>query len=971
MDFRTPQALWFLLVVPFFVLLHFRSFSDMGRFQRGLSLLLRLLILSGIILALADMRLIQKSDKLSVFFLWDGSRSVGQGSTQAMRDYMEQSFQSSDKERDQAGIIAFGRDSFVEAKLGSDLEDFTSVESDIKPDFTDLSSAIGLALASLPPDTGARIVVLSDGNENLGDAVTSARIAANRGIQIDTVPFGQPMAGEVAAGRIILPRRVEQDEMFDVRAVVESERETDATIEVYENEKLIGTQRVHLVPGKNVFTFPRQQTEGGFYGYRVQVLADGDVEAENNKAVDYTIVEGHPKVCYVSGDPNERPYMVDALRREGIVAEFKDISGLPTSLIGMAPYDVIMFSDVGAELLMPDTMKSYQSFVRDLGGGFAMIGGENSFGPGGYFRTPIEEMLPVDLDLTKKEYMPSIGICLVVDKSGSMGMVEGGVEKVEIGKEACRLVVDLLDETDQLGVVCFDFAAQWVVNFQQLRDKRGVINQIGTMRAGGGTSVYAGMEQGYLALRNADVKIRHMIILSDGVTAWADFDGLMRQINDADITVTTVSVGSDANLELMEDLAKKGGGNHYMTQSIQQVPQIFTKETFLMSNRALVEEPFVPLKNQVSPTTEGIDFTSSPPLLGYVATNIKPLATEALTTHRTDPLLAHWQYGLGRSLAYTSDAKAHWGAGWLQWGGYRQMWTQAARWLVGGQMAGNLVPNIYFRAGKAYISVDAIDSRGEIITDASIRAKVACPESDVKELNLFQVAPGRYEASIDATEIGSYLVNIFQEDEDGSVIDQVSSGFSVSYPPEFEKSGPDMFLLSQLSDATGGQLAASAAEVFRHTNQPVSRYFDLWYYLLIAAICLLPIDIAVRRLSLTGESLQYVRERVSSAVTGFLTRSAREREAPTHIDHLKKVKEQYRLTAGSDDIAGGSAEVDKRVRQILAQKKYDSEDRLPVSRKTVGERPRREPEHGKPDEEGSLDRLLRTKKRLRGDDHKP
>jgi len=977
MDFGSPQYLWFLVIVPFFVLQHYRSFSDMGRFQRGLSLFLRLALIAAMVLALADMRLVRRSDKLAVFFLLDGSRSVGEGSAAGMQEYVDTAATVADRDRDEAGMIVFGRDALVEAGLGSELKDLGPLSSDIGPDFTDLSGAIDLALASLPADAGARIVVLSDGNENLGDSLTSARVAANRGVEIDAVPFGQPTTGEVTAGRLILPRRVEEGEIFDVRAVVEAESATDAVVEVYENDRLIGTQSVHLEPGKNVFTFPRQHADGGFYSYRVQVLAAGDMEAENNTATDYTIVEGRPTVCYVSGDPNEEPYVVNALQQEGLQAVYRDIGGLPTSLVDMAPYDVILFSDVGAELLMPETMRAYQSYVRDFGGAFAMVGGVNSFGPGGYFRTPIEEVLPVSLDLSRKENMPSIGICLVVDKSGSMGMVErGGSQKVEIAKAACRLVAELLDYTDQIGVIAFDYAGQWVVPMTELRnagDLENVIGQIGTMRAGGGTSVYAGMEPAYRALSGIDTKIRHMIVLSDGITAPGDFEGLVRLMNREDITLTTISIGSDANVDLMRNLAALGGGNHYYTNDIRSVPQIFTKETFLSSNRALVEEPFQAMRNQISPVTEGVAWDSSPQLLGYISTTIKPLATEALTTHRADPLLAHWQYGLGRSLAFTSDAKAHWAAAWLNWPGFRQMWTQSARWLVGGAVPGNLVPNIYFRSGKAYVSVDAIDPAGEMITDAVIGARVVLPDADVRELDLFQVAPGRYEASLDATRIGSYLVNIYQKDAEDHVVDQVSSGFSVSFPPEYEKSGPDVFLLSQLADTTGGQLSPPPSEVFRHTNQPISSYIDLWYYLLMLAICLLPIDIAVRRLSVTGESMQYVRERVSALVTAAIERRRLERQKPSHIEQLKSIKEQYRLVTKKEEMAQTSTDVDARIAALLDRK---PSERLKFTSKLRLEAPPPSAEPGQPtkarppaetDDGTSLGRLLKAKKRVWGD----
>jgi len=935
----------------------------MGRWQRALSLVLRLVILGSIILALADTRLVEASDRLAVYFVLDGSHSVGEGSRSKMLDYVRQASEKCDNERKQGGVVAFGRDALVEANLGSDLKDFDILASDLRPDFSNLVGAINLALASLPDDASGRIVVLSDGNENIGDAMTAARIAANRGVEIDTVPFGEPTQGEVSAGRLILPRRVQENEMFDVRAVIESQGETDAVVEVYENEKRIGEQKVHLVPGKNVFTFPRRQTEGGFYSYRVQVLADGDMEAENNQAIDYTVVEGSPKICYVSGDPGERPFLVHALQKEGIRADFVDLSGLPTSLVGMAPYDAIMFSDVGAELLMPDTMRNYQSYVRNLGGGFAMIGGENSFGPGGYFRTPIEEMLPVDFDLSNKGYMPSIAICLMIDCSGSMGGVgPDSSQKVEIVKNACRLVVELLDKGDELAVIAYDFSTRPMVPLTKVQDKADIINTIGAITAGGGSDIWPGMNSGFEELKKSNANVRHMIVLSDYISMPFDFKGLADDMNSHGITLTTIAVGTDANVPLGQDLANWGGGSFYQCDSLQAVPQIFTKETFQMSKRALVEEPFTAVAKQVSPATEAIDFKSSPPLLGYVATNIKSPATEALSTHRDDPLLAHWQYGLGRSLAFTSDAKAHWAAGWINWPGFEQMWTQAVRWLVGSEMQGNLVPNIHFRAGQAYISIDAFDSGGDIATDALIKASVVCPGSQTMEINLFQVAPGRYEESIDATEVGTYLANIYREDPEGNVIDQVSSGFSVSFPPEYEQSGPNLFLLSQLADTTGGKMSMPPSDVFRSTTVPINRYFDLWYYLLLVAICALPLDIAVRRLSITGESTAYVRERVGAFIRAALSARSAAREKPSHIDQLKKVKEQYRLTARPDTPQSPSSETDERIREILS----GTRPRSPATRGGLSAQKRETPAEDQATE-SSLGRLLKTKKKVRED----
>jgi hypothetical protein len=263
--------------------------------------------------------------------------------------------------------------------------------------------------------------------------------------------------------------------------------------------------------------------------------------------------------------------------------------------------------------------------------------------------------------------------------------------------------------------------------------------------------------------------------------------------------------------------------------------------------------------------------------------------------------------------------------------------------------------------------VDAIDPGGEMITDATIRARVVQADAETQELELYQVAPGRYEATVDATDIGSYLVNIYQEGEEGQMLDQVSTGFSVSYPPEYEKSGPNLFLLSQLTDITKGILEITPASVFVHNNQPISKYLDLWYWLLMLAICLLPIDIAVRRLSLTGESLQYVRQHVTESVVNIFTAAARARTQPTHIDSLKKIKERYRLDRGRDDFGLGARELNLRVDEILARQKADRGQEPADKAAGAARAAKRTREPLKPitpSEETSLSRLKKAKKRV-------
>ena len=254
--------------------------------------------------------------------------------------------------------------------------------------------------------------------------------------------------------------------------------------------------------------------------------------------------------------------------------------------------------------------------------------------------------------------------------------------------------------------------------------------------------------------------------------------------------------------------------------------------------------------------------------------------------------------------------------------------------------------------------MEALGLGGEVVTDAEIHARIVQPDMTSSELELFQVAPGRYEASLEVSQIGSYMVNIFQEGEQG-LTDQVSTGFSVSYPPEYEKTGPDLFLLSQLAEATGGKLGIKPEEVFRHTSQPVTSYQELWWSLLAIAVCLLPLDIAVRRFSFTGESVEYMREKVGEFLRALASVRRRRKAEVSHIAELKKIKEQYSSGKGWEGEEVGVKYTEKEV-----NRRFGEFSRGDLRKETSAEPPSEKLE----DVQSSLERLKRVKRRVWGED---
>src|ERR1044071_3240029 len=282
-------------------------------------------------------------------------------------------------------------------------------------------------------------------------------------------------------------------------------------------------------------------------------------------------------------------------------------------------------------------MSQIRDYVRDQGGGLMMVGGEESFGLGGYYRTPIEEALPVTMEVKQKVEIPSLAVVLSIDRSGSMAMsTDEKVTKLDLAKEAAHVVVHRLDEPNEVAVMSWDTEFLWDVPIRAAKDKGAIHHAIATIKAGRGTDGYPALKESYSVLFERPALLKHVIFLSDGQMTRGDFQGLLRRMSKDKITVSTV--------------AKGGRGRFYYTEDSQTIPRIFTLETQLASKASIVEQPFRPqLTAPQHEAMQDLDWKAAPPLGGYVATTLKSTADLVLMSHQEDPVLATWRYGLGRT----------------------------------------------------------------------------------------------------------------------------------------------------------------------------------------------------------------------------------------------------------------------------------------------------------------------------------
>ncbi|MFP4501319.1 MAG: VWA domain-containing protein [Candidatus Hydrogenedentota bacterium] len=845
--FADPWALWLLLLVPWSVYVG-AKIRSLPRARKWTAITLRALILTAVILALANMEMVYKGDRLVVYFLLDHSNSIPetqrQQAVQEVRNLCEQ-FQG---DKDDAGIIVFGENASIEQKPGPGLA-IDMVRSYVNGEATDVASALRLASAAFPQGVMRRIVLLSDGNETTGAALEEAKVAQADGVGLDAVPIRIGGTREVRIREVRAPQRTAADEPAQLRIVVNATSPGPAILRIYRQTGLGGErvrdalppQRVMLEQGDNVFVLNQELLAPGAYEYEVRIESDADSIAENNTGRAFTTVRGAPEVLIVANAPEEVAHLAEVLEAEGLRVTTIDPFAFPTSPGRLLSYGSIVLANVNSTQFTRGQLGILGALVRDQGTGLVMVGGPQAFGAGGYHETPVEEALPVSMDIKQRKVMPSCALVLVIDKSGSMAG-----EKVQMAKRAAIETVELLGAEDYIGVVGFDGDSYWVVDMQPAAGKSRIIQTIGAIGAGGGTHMYPALEQAYDALSQNSANLKHCIVLSDGNSQPGDFAGIMQQMAAEKITVSAVALGHDADQQLLSTIARGGGGRYYFTDNPYDIPQFFTREALVMQNNMVIEEDFTPVPKHESEVLRGITAGALPPLHGYVVTTPKDNTTVALASHEDDPVLAHWRYGLGKSVAFTSDASQRWAGEWLGWDGYRPFWVQAVRYTLRSIATGDFEVEVTREDNRGRIRVDAVDRSGQFVNFLQPKAVVTTPDTGPRTLDLEQTGPGIYEATFPAVESGVYLANVTYMDPQGNA-HMAPAGLAVDYAREYAYHEANLPWLESLAAIGGGQVLAPGDSPFRHGLEASATVHPMWHWLVILAACLLPLEILVRR----------------------------------------------------------------------------------------------------------------------------
>lgn len=843
-DFSSPWLLLLLLPACYVLIRWWRGERHMPASRKAVILALRTLVFLLLILTLAGTQLLTPVKGKTVVFVVD--RSASMKDDPRLAAFLREAV-SRKQPQDQYAVVAVGEKAAVDQPLTT-RDEVQPLGVEVNRNATHLAEGIRLAAAMIPSQARGKVVVLTDGVATGGDAERETRLAVDRGIAVEAVSMQQPQGDEVLLAAVQVPERLYAGEEFAISVDVESTLSTGATLRLYEGNREAGSQKVAIEKGKNRFVFSQKAIQQGFHRFRVEIEPERDTVRANNQATAYTGVAGAPVVLVVEGHPGAASNLTQALKAGNMAVEVKDARLLPKELDGYKPYASLVLADVPATQIGDEDMERIRTAVRDLGMGLIMTGGGDSFGMGGWFQTPIEEALPVQMDLKGKENLPSLGLELVIDKSGSMTGDARGVDKMELAKEAAIRATTMMNGQDQIGVIAFDGSPWEVVAPRSVTQLDEIQRQIGSIYADGGTDIYPALQLAYERIKTMKTQRKHVILLTDGQSGQDDdYAGLLQQMAGENITVSTVAVGEGADTQLLQMISEMGKGRYYFAGDAESIPKIFSKETALASRTFIVEKPQEPIRTGSGGWASLKQ--AVPPLLAYIATTPKQTAETPLVSVDEDPVLARWQYGLGRTVAWTSDLEGKWAPDWVSWGGSSRFWNELVAWTLPQVSEGNWKTETQLVGGTGRVTVTLPDNAP---MPQELEAVVISQQMQREAIRLKPTAPGVLAGDFAAADPGSYLVQIVEK-AGGQIVANQTAGLTVAYSPEFGLPRDGEQELRNWLIAGGGSLIEQPGEAFAGSMAGKWETQPIGEWLLMLAALLWPLDVASRRLQLPDQ----------------------------------------------------------------------------------------------------------------------
>lgn len=878
LQFTRPWMFLLLFTAPWIWWMQAAGYSGLPQRRGAWAVFIRLMICGLLVLVLAEPRAVRTSDRIAVVYNVDVSDSVSPWRSEALSFVAETA--AGKPGSDEAGLVVFGRTPAVEYPPRATFPFERYVNSQVGGDATNLEQSLALSAAMLPEEHTGRIVLVSDGTETEGKLKDVLSDLQARGVQVNVVPMDYVYENEVLLERLDLPRMVRVGETTEASVVLTSLQAGSGSLVIRESGREISREEVQFEAGKSRYSVPLRVDEPGYYEYsaRIETTPELDNRAENNEVRNYLYLEGPGRILLVAGGAGEEEFRFLRQALEQGERQVDVISPLefPYDPLSLMPYDAVVFADVSADSLLGTQIQAMHDAIRNLGLGFLMVGGPNSFGPGGWQGSAIADALPVSLKITNKKILPKGAIAIILH---TCEFPQGNSWAKRITKRA----IQVLNSEDLVGVLAQTMNGdEWIFDLTPAGEYPSLVPMINNAQIGDMGTFGTTMQLALKSLVASDAASRHMIIISDG-DAQAPTPQLLQDFIDNQVSVSTVAVfPHNGDVSTLQDIAALTKGRFYYPSDPNELPSIFVKEARTLRRSQLQLRSFVPEVTGLDTVIRGI--SDSPELHGYVLTSPRedPRAVVVLSAPVTeseaaagedeqDPILAIWRYGLGVSAAWTSDLTDRWARDWVAWEQFQPLVNQLMTRVSRTRREQFLRVYTYVNGGEGVVVVEDFHP-DETLLDMAVA--VTGPNGFEETRAIRQIAPRRYQVSLPLRGEGRYQVMVSATD--GSREESAYAGFIVSYSPEYLRFRADPIVLQEIAEATGGQVweieedPEQIAEVLfgerqrKQTSRPV---FD-WYLLVLA--CLLPLDVGIRRVQLDFGWLWRRRQRGEGSSTATL-----------------------------------------------------------------------------------------------------
>ena len=863
--FTAPEWLWLVVFLPLFWL---PVFWQPQRRVMGVATVLRSLAVVVVIAALAGFskQTILSEHKLALVAAADMSESISAEGRAWTQEYLSRLIKTLEP-TDELSVLSFAGETALVVPPGDPANVNPTVEDLQKPlegatGGTYIAKALERSLALYPEGAEKRLLLITDGNETQGRARQQIALARRMGVKIFPVipPVGRHP--EISLEKFITPPLVREGSAFNVRMVVRNgnDKPVRGNVTVFANDQTLTRQEINLDPGLSVLEVPAQILQRGNYLLRAEVNAAPDTIRGNNKQSANLAVTGKIRSLVITD--NVKTHLARALQMKEVETEFRRPEGIPTQIEELLGYNCLVFDDISRGGISQQQMKVIESYVRDFGGGFLMAGGLRTFGDLGYKGTTVERVLPVTFQeqRPKKKKRTPIALFLVIDRSNSMGYnskIRGlhDGQKMKYAQKAALELLNQLQDSDYAGAIAFDSEPYVLAPLGPLSANRAeLVEKITRLQYGGGTDFYGALETASDQLGQIRGAIRHIILLTDGDSnrSPADHYPLVTSIAQRQISITTIRIGGDTvNLQLLSYMSDKTNGRFYHVEDVELLPQLMIKDTKQVMREKDNDDDrpkeIVPRIGERGMILQGL--YNFPALEEYMLTKPKTGADVQLYTDaykEQDPLLATWQYGLGKVVVVTFDPSGSGSSDWIRWEGYSKFWSQAVRWAIRDETPWDYRLSAQVRNDRTILQAESFDNDDDGVLQVRVPRG-----SKTDELTLMPIAPRVYEAVMAGKSQGSFPVTVLKR-KGGRIVNQKNEIVMVSQSAgdalaEYRQQYPNRDLLRELAEGTGGKIDPDLNELASQKREGKRKQIHpLENSLIISALFLLLGDIAVR-----------------------------------------------------------------------------------------------------------------------------